>query len=99
MTALILAVALELAAADKARDALVPVCGGCHRSDLPSAKPGALAIFDLTKDSWWETIKAEQFDGLLRRVRGSSDITDEDKASVEDFVTAIRQAAPRTPEP
>jgi mono/diheme cytochrome c family protein len=87
------------ALSDHARDALVPACGSCHRSDLPTAKPGALAVFDLTKDPWWATIKADQYDALLRRVRGIRDIADEDRAAVEAFVAAIRPASPPTPEP
>jgi hypothetical protein len=84
---------------DHARDALVPTCGSCHRSDLPTAKPGALAVFDLTKDPWWVTPEPDHLDGLLRRVKGSSDIPDDDKAAVETFVAAIRQPSPPTPEP
>ena len=87
------------AASDQARDALVPSCGSCHRSDLPTAKPGALAVFDLTKDPWWATIQDEQYDALLRRVAGSSGISDDDKRAVETFVAAIRRASPPTPEP
>src|SRR5262245_61582718 len=33
---------------DPAREVLVPHCGSCHRGDLPTALPNALAIFDLT---------------------------------------------------
>jgi len=87
------------AISDHARDALVPACGSCHRSDLPTAKAGALAVFDLTKDPWWATIKADQYDALLRRVRGTRDIADEDRAAVEAFVAAIRPASSPTPEP
>jgi mono/diheme cytochrome c family protein len=85
--------------ADHARDALVPACGSCHRSDLPSAKPAALAVFDLTKDPWWATINADQYESLLHRVRGTRDMTDEDRAAVETFVAAIRPPAPPTREP
>ena len=89
----------EAALSDHARDALVPNCGSCHRSDLPTAKAGALAVFDLTKDPWWATIKDDQYDDLLRRVRGTSGVTDEDKAAIEAFVAAIRPPSPPTPEP
>jgi hypothetical protein len=84
---------------EPARDALVPACGSCHRSDLPTAKPGALAVFDLTKDPWWVTIKEEEYEGLLKRVRGSSDIPEDGKAAVESFVAATRLLVPPTPEP
>jgi mono/diheme cytochrome c family protein len=87
------------AVSDHARDALVPTCGTCHRSDLPTAKAGALAVFDLTKDAWWATIKDDQYDALLMRVRGTSGIADEDKAAVETFVASIRPSSRPTPEP
>jgi len=57
------------------------------------------AVFDLMKDPWWATIKADQYDALLRRVRGTRDIADEDRAAVEAFVAAIRPASSPTPEP
>ena len=79
---------------EQARDALVPTCGTCHRSDLPTAKPGALAIFDLTQDVWWATLTEELDAGLLRRVKGSSAIPDEDKHAVEAFLEELRHAAP-----
>jgi mono/diheme cytochrome c family protein len=85
--------------ADHARDALVPTCGSCHRSDLPTAKPNALAVFDLTKDPWWATIKDDQYDALLRRVRGTSGIADEDREAIETFVAAIRPSSPPTQAP
>ena len=86
-------------ASDRARDALVPTCGSCHRSDLPTAKPGALAIFDLTRDAWWVTIEDDEYDSLLGRVKGSKEIPDEDKTAVADFVAAIRRSSRPTPEP
>lgn len=73
-----------------ARDALVPACGTCHRSDLPTAVPGALAVFDLTRDDWWLTIRPEQYDGLLSRARGSNSIPEEDKTAIETFVRRLR---------
>jgi len=91
--------ATERRLANQARDALVPACGTCHRSDLPTAKAGALAVFDLTKDPWWATIKADEYESLLHRVRGTRDMTDEDRAAVEAFVAAIRPPAPPTREP
>ena len=90
---------LTTAIADHARDALVPTCGSCHRSDLPTAKAGALAVFDLTKDPWWATIKDDQYDALLKRVAGTSGIADEDRAAIETFVAAIRPSSPPTPAP
>ena len=88
------AAATALKWSEAARDALVPTCGTCHRSDLPTAKPGALAIFDLTKDMWWMTLTEDHDAGLLRRVKGSSDITDEDKHAVEAFLEELRHATP-----
>ena len=90
---------LDVQMSDHARDALLPTCGSCHRSDLPTAKAGALAVFDLTKDPWWTTIKAEEYDALLTRVRGTSAIKEEDREAIEAFVALIRPSSPPTPEP
>lgn len=47
-------------------------CGVCHQSTLPSARPGALAIFDLDVPDWTATLKAGYLPGFLRRCRRAS---------------------------
>lgn len=76
---------------DLTRDVLSPRCGRCHRGDLPTAVPGALAIFDLTEEPWYARLHDEQFDGLLRRIRGSEDLPASDAEAVEKFVRCARE--------
>jgi len=73
-----------------ARDVLVLHCGRCHRSDLDTAIPGALAVFDLTQERWDATLTSEQREGLLRRLRGIADLDPADLDSVERFVRSPR---------
>ena len=54
---------------------------------------------DLTQDVWWATLHEEHDSGLLKRVRGSSDIPDDGKAAVEGFIRELRSPSPRIPEP
>ena len=82
---------------EPARDALVPSCGNCHRSDLQTAKPAALAIFDLSKDVWWATLSADHDAALLMRVRGTKSIADEDRLAVEAFLEELRPTRPSSP--
>jgi hypothetical protein len=76
--------------ADAARDVLVHHCGRCHRSDLPSAVPGALAVFDLTEDLWYRNVTGEQFDSVLHRLRAEKDIDPRDLATMEAFVASAK---------
>lgn len=75
---------------DPAREVLVPRCGSCHRGDLPTALPKALAIFDLTHPIWNENLTPPQYDGILSRVRSAGAVTPEDLAAVEAFVHCAR---------
>jgi hypothetical protein len=68
------------------RDLLAARCGTCHRSDLPTAVPGALAVFDLTEELWYTRISPEQADRLLARLRGLSDLDPADLAVAEAFL-------------
>lgn len=78
---------------DPAREVLVQHCGSCHRSDLPTAVPMALQVFDLTRPVWSEHLVTPQYDGILTRVRGSSAVTTEEIAAVEAFVRCARDGA------
>jgi hypothetical protein len=73
-----------------ARDVLVHHCGRCHRSDLPTALPGALAVFDLTDDLWYAGLSQEQLDSALRRLRNLEDLDPRDLAVMEAFVTSAK---------
>jgi hypothetical protein len=78
---------------DAAREVLVQHCGRCHRGDLATAVPGALAVFDLLEDPWHGRLSAEQLDGLLLRVRRIEGLADVDAAAVERFVRCARDGA------
>jgi hypothetical protein len=78
---------------DPAREVLVQHCGRCHRGDLPTAVPGALRVFDLTRPVWSEHLVRPQYDGILTRVRESSAIEADEVAAVEAFVRCARDGA------
>jgi len=65
-------------------------CGRCHRSDLPTSVPRALAVFDLTHDPWHDRMSAQQLEGLLERVRGNRDFPECGRHVVESFVRCAR---------
>ena len=70
-----------------ARDVLVHHCGTCHRSDLPTAVPGALAVFDLSNDLWYRSFSPERAERALDRLR-AKDVDPRDLATMEAFVNA-----------
>jgi len=78
---------------DAAREVLAQHCGRCHRGDLPTAVPGALAVFNLLEDPWYGRLAPKQFDGVLLRIRGTSAIDPADKGTVERFVRCARDGA------
>lgn len=78
---------------DPAREVLVQHCGRCHRGDLPTSLPKALAVFDLTRPIWNERLAPPQYDGILTRVRESSAIAPDEVAAVEAFVRCARDGA------
>ena len=78
---------------DAARDILVRHCGECHRGDLPTAVPGALAVFDVLEDPWYGRLAPKQFDGVLLRIRGTRAIDPVDADTMEQFVRCARDAA------
>ena len=55
------------AARARGHDALVRHCGECHRGRLATAKPAALAIFDLDATDWPAQLDARELDAALRR--------------------------------
>ena len=51
-------------------------CGSCHTASLPTAKPAALAIYDLDAKEWSSTLTAAQLrNGFPRRLNGRLDAT------------------------
>jgi hypothetical protein len=53
--------------AEKVRELAKPSCGACHRSSLPTAKPNAVAVFDLDRSEWYATMSDHQLDAFRQR--------------------------------
>ena len=78
---------------DAARDVLAQHCGNCHRGDLPTAVPGALAVFDLLENPWYGRLTPKQLDSILLRVRGTTAMDPADVHTAERFVRCAREGA------
>lgn len=74
-----------LTLSEQVRIIIRPDCGSCHTSTLPTAKPGALRVFDLAKDAWAVTMSREQLESFQRRLRKLSRPA---RSKVEAFVDA-----------
>ncbi len=48
-------------------------CGSCHTTSLPTAKPAALAVFDLAKEDWSAEMTEQELNGFRRRTRDYGD--------------------------
>lgn len=78
---------------DEVREIVKPRCGSCHTSTLPTAKPKAVAVFDLARDDWPRTMSVARlgkFEGRL------SSLDDSLKSLVKQFVRdeTVRRKAP-----
>ena len=61
-------------------------CGTCHKASLPTAKPAALAIYNLDAENWSSTLSAAQLEGgFTRRLNGRLD--DGGRALLRSFVS------------
>ena len=56
-----------------AHDVLAEHCGECHEGHRSTAKPKALAIFDLDKPDWPSRFDEHKFSSALKRLAGKSD--------------------------
>ena len=85
------------------RDLLAAHCGNCHRRDLPTAVPGALAVFDLLDNPWYGRLRDDQYSELLVRVRSIDNLPPADLETVVRFVGCARGGSckqnPATSEP
>ena len=72
------------------REVLFQHCGRCHRGDLPTRVPRALAVFDLLEEPWYDRLTADQLDELLRRVRAIDGLPASDVEAVGSFVRCAR---------
>ena len=68
-----------------------PGCGSCHTSSLRTAKPAALAVFDLARDDWSAEMTKQELSGLQSRTR---DIRDTLALKVEALVAAELARSP-----
>jgi mono/diheme cytochrome c family protein len=50
-----------------------PPCGSCHQDSLASAKPAALAVFDLDREDWTVRMSGAQLQEFLVRINGKLD--------------------------
>ncbi len=74
------------------RKTLVQHCGRCHQSTLASHKPGAIAVFDLDRrELWHDKLNVKTLEGLGRRIKTNSSISEEERAVIEEFV-ALKQS-------
>jgi len=62
-----------------------PGCGSCHTTGLRTAKPAALAVFDLAQNDWSAPMTEAELCGLRSRTK---DIRDTLAAKVEALVAA-----------
>jgi hypothetical protein len=72
--------------AEPAREVLVQACGSCHRPNLPTSNPRALATFNLQDPVWYGTMTDDQLRTLSRRIQGASKVDDRDRDIVHSFV-------------
>ena len=60
-------------------------CGTCHIASLPTARPAALAIYNLDAREWSSTLTAAQLrNGFPRRLNGQLD--DRGKQALRTFI-------------
>jgi hypothetical protein len=68
-----------------AHDVLAEHCGECHESHRPTAKPKALAIFDLDQPDWPSRFDDHKYKSALKRLANQSD-------KARDTFIAFREA-------
>jgi hypothetical protein len=64
--------------------------GRCHPPNLPTSVPRALAIFDLTDESWYGGLQHDPFDDLLKSLRSIKSLPAEDTRIIQRFVLCAR---------
>lgn len=66
-------------------------CGKCHQSSRPTAKPGALAIFDLDQKPWHRSVSDEHLEKISRSIGKRKGLSEADRAAVRNFIERIRK--------
>src|SRR5206468_9738194 len=69
---------------NEVREIIRPKCGSCHTSSLPTAKPKAVAVFDLTQEDWPGGMSARQLEKFKNRL---SSLGDSLTRKVDEFVS------------
>jgi mono/diheme cytochrome c family protein len=70
---------------DWTRDLAREHCGTCHIASLPTAKPAALAIYNLDAPDWSSTLSPQRLRaGFTRRLNGKLDAAGQQR--LRDFV-------------
>ena len=77
-----------MALREQVRALAKPLCGKCHQGSLATAKPRALAVFDLDQPAWPARMRVDQFDAFLGRMAGKLDPAQ--RRAVEAFIAAER---------
>ena len=62
-------------------------CGSCHRRSLPTAKPKALAVFDLSDASWTARMSEAQLRESVVRLAGERGPTRSTPARPDEVAT------------
>jgi mono/diheme cytochrome c family protein len=73
---------------EQVRELAKPRCGSCHQGSVSTAKPAALAVFDLDTADWSARMAPRQFDAFMGRMKGK--VEGADLQRVRDFVAAGR---------
>jgi len=77
----------------EAHEILGAYCGKCHDSKLPTAKPSALAVFDLAQADWADRLTGERLEHILGRME-SFGVPEPSRVRLRAFVAAEKRARP-----
>ncbi|HKA86333.1 MAG TPA: hypothetical protein VKE22_01665 [Haliangiales bacterium] len=77
----------------EARTILGKYCGRCHDSDSATAKPAALAIFDLKDKGWFNHLTKDRLSHILNRM-DSFGVPAPEQVRIKAFVAAELAARP-----
>jgi hypothetical protein len=77
-----------------AHDVLAQHCGECHESHRPTAKPKALAVFDLDTPDWPARFDDHKYQAALMRLATKSDAARDAFIAFRDAELAASPARP-----
>ena len=76
----------RVARRDDARLVLERFCGECHIGTLPTAKPRAISVFDLSEMEWAARMSPLQWKSALDRLDQNKEVSDDDRRRVRAYV-------------